>query len=208
MSVSRTFEAIVLKSYDVGEADRFLVLLTRELGRITARAPGVRRLKSRMGGSMLPFQHLTLTCREQGNQRTVTGTLARTARSHHRPMKAFFLEMQMSELLLSLLHDEDTQPEIFDLTLAFLSLPERANQHILSFSLRLLHLLGVLPEITNSCFSSLTPTECSFVTRSLRQEWPQCETAPNNLHALCAAFVAAHAQRPLHAAEVSLACQQ
>jgi len=207
MSVSRTFEAIVLKSYDVGEADRFLVLLTRELGRITARAPGVRRLKSRMGGSMLPFQHLTLSCREQGNQRTVTGALARSPRSHRHPMKTFLLEMQVSELLLSLLHDEESQPEIFDLTLAFLALPDRADRHVLSFSLRLLHLLGVLPEITNSCFSPLSSAECSFVTRSLRQEWPQCETETNNLHQLCTTFVAAHAQRPLRVPEVSLACQ-
>ncbi len=207
MSVSRTFEAIVLKSYDVGEADRFLVLLTRELGRITARAPGARRLKSRIGGSMLPFQHLALTCREQGNQRTVTGALIRTARSHHRPMKAFFLEMQMSELLLSLLHDEDPQPEIFELTLAFLALPERADQHVLSFTLRLLHLMGVLPEITHVSFKSLTPDERSFVTQSLRQEWPDCEAAPSRLRTLCQAFVEEHTQRALHASEVTLACQ-
>lgn len=207
MSVSRTFEAIVLKSYDVGEADRFLVLLTRELGRITARATGVRRLKSRMGGSMLPFQHLMLVCREQGAQRTVTSALVRSPRSHRHPMKAFLLEMQVSELLLALLHDEDPLPEIFDLTLAFLALPDRADRHVLSFSLRLLHLLGVLPEITNSCFSPLTPSERAFVTQSLRQEWPHCASSTNGLRELCTAFVAAHAQRPLRVPEVALACQ-
>jgi recombinational DNA repair protein (RecF pathway) len=58
MSHAQTFEAIVLKTYDVGEADRLCILFTRERGRVMARASGARRLKSRLGASLLPFHHL------------------------------------------------------------------------------------------------------------------------------------------------------
>ncbi len=48
-------DAIVLRTYDVGEGDRFCILLTRKHGKISARAKGVRKVKSRKGGSLLPL---------------------------------------------------------------------------------------------------------------------------------------------------------
>jgi len=64
MGTSRTYEAIVLKTYDIGEADRFCILLTKERGKIAARAKGVRKLTSRMGGSLLPLQHIFINVHE------------------------------------------------------------------------------------------------------------------------------------------------
>ncbi|MBU1911666.1 recombination protein O N-terminal domain-containing protein, partial [Patescibacteria group bacterium] len=48
MPHSQTYNSIILKAYDVGEADRFLILFTREKGRMTARARAVRKLKSKL----------------------------------------------------------------------------------------------------------------------------------------------------------------
>jgi DNA repair protein RecO (recombination protein O) len=45
-------EAFVLTTVNVGEADRIVVLLTREHGRIEAAAAGARRLKSRFGPAL------------------------------------------------------------------------------------------------------------------------------------------------------------
>lgn len=49
MSMYRThkIEGIVLKRSNFGEADRILTILTKESGKITVIAPGVRRIKSR-----------------------------------------------------------------------------------------------------------------------------------------------------------------
>jgi DNA repair protein RecO (recombination protein O) len=55
-----TTEAIVLSRFDYGEADRILTLFTPAGGKIKAIAKGVRRQRSRLGGSLEPFAELTL----------------------------------------------------------------------------------------------------------------------------------------------------
>jgi DNA repair protein RecO (recombination protein O) len=53
-------EAIVLSRFDYGEADRILTLITPSGGKIKAIAKGIRRQKSRIGGSLEPFAELRL----------------------------------------------------------------------------------------------------------------------------------------------------
>jgi DNA repair protein RecO (recombination protein O) len=53
-------EAIVLKGYDYGEADRILTLLTPHAGKLRAIAKGVRRTKSRMSGHVDLFTRSNL----------------------------------------------------------------------------------------------------------------------------------------------------
>jgi len=52
--------AIVLAHLDLGEADRIITLLTPEDGKFRAIAKGVRRPRSRIGGSVEPFAELDL----------------------------------------------------------------------------------------------------------------------------------------------------
>lgn len=47
--------AVVVRTYDFGEADRIVVLLTREHGLVRTVAKGVRRAKSRFGSRLQPF---------------------------------------------------------------------------------------------------------------------------------------------------------
>jgi DNA repair protein RecO (recombination protein O) len=53
-------DAIVLSRFELGEADRVLTLITPEYGKIRAIAKGVRRQKSRLGGSLEPFAELRI----------------------------------------------------------------------------------------------------------------------------------------------------
>ncbi|MDO4254628.1 MAG: DNA repair protein RecO [Kocuria sp.] len=46
---------VVLRTYPLGEADRIVVLLTREHGQVRAVAKGVRRTSSRFGARLEPF---------------------------------------------------------------------------------------------------------------------------------------------------------
>ncbi|MGL5857671.1 MAG: DNA repair protein RecO [Angustibacter sp.] len=48
-------EAVVLRTYPLGEADRIVTLLTRETGMVRAVAKGVRRTRSRFGARLEPF---------------------------------------------------------------------------------------------------------------------------------------------------------
>lgn len=55
-----TTDAIVLSRFDYGEADRILTILTPGFGKLKAIAKGIRRQKSRIGGSLEPFAELRL----------------------------------------------------------------------------------------------------------------------------------------------------
>jgi DNA repair protein RecO (recombination protein O) len=70
----RTYKtrAIVLAHLDLGEADRIITLLTPEDGKIRAIAKGVRRPRSRIGGSVEPFAELDLVMARGRNLDVIT----------------------------------------------------------------------------------------------------------------------------------------
>lgn len=55
-------EGIVLKRRNLGEADRIITVLSKEVGKISIKAPGVRRIKSRRSAhiELLNLSQLTL----------------------------------------------------------------------------------------------------------------------------------------------------
>src|SRR5512145_355851 len=53
-------EVVVLRHTDWGEADRLLVLFSREAGKLRAVAKGVRKLRSRKAGHLEPFTRVKL----------------------------------------------------------------------------------------------------------------------------------------------------
>lgn len=71
MSLFRV-EAIVLKSKNLGEADKILSLFTRELGKVTAVAKGVRKIKSKNRGAVQPFSLSSIMLYQGKNLDTVT----------------------------------------------------------------------------------------------------------------------------------------
>ena len=58
---------VVLRTYKLGEADRIIVLMTAEHGKVRAVAKGVRKTKSRFGGRLEPLCHLSLLMHEGRN---------------------------------------------------------------------------------------------------------------------------------------------
>ncbi|MDY5584617.1 MAG: DNA repair protein RecO [Arcanobacterium sp.] len=53
-------KAIVLRTHDLGEADRIITLLTRDNGKVRAVAKGVRKTKSRYGSRLEPFSYVDI----------------------------------------------------------------------------------------------------------------------------------------------------
>src|SRR5690349_12026777 len=67
-------EAVVLRSFRLGEADRVLHLYTLAHGRAGAVAKGVRKTKSRFGARLEPLSHVEIALhRGAGDLHTVTG---------------------------------------------------------------------------------------------------------------------------------------
>lgn len=69
-------EAMVLRSRDVGEADREVTLLTRTDGKVLARVRGARRSGSRLGGALSLFSAADVLLYRGRNRHTVTGAMA------------------------------------------------------------------------------------------------------------------------------------
>jgi DNA repair protein RecO (recombination protein O) len=72
-------DAIVLFRFDLGEADRVLTVITPQLGKLKVIAKGVRRPKSRLGGSVEPFAELHLDLVRGRTFDVVTGVAIRRA---------------------------------------------------------------------------------------------------------------------------------
>src|SRR5918998_204754 len=61
-------EAVVLRSFRLGEADRVLHLYTAERGRVGAVAKGIRKTKSRFGARLEPLSHVELLLHQSPEQ--------------------------------------------------------------------------------------------------------------------------------------------
>jgi DNA repair protein RecO (recombination protein O) len=63
--------AVVLRTHKLGEADRIVVLMTEQHGKVRAVAKGVRKGKSKFGGRLEPLSHVALQLYEGRNLDTI-----------------------------------------------------------------------------------------------------------------------------------------
>ena len=163
--MGRTYktEAVVLRSFRFGEADRILHLYTRDRGRIGAIAKGVRKTKSRFGARLEPFSHVELMLHQgSGELHTVTGVSLVDA---HRPAREDPYRLSVglvgAEAMLRLFVEEERNERAFEALTRFLdgcrtrSRPARAvvpalDPLALAFQLKLLWLSGYVPHL-ESC---------------------------------------------------------
>lgn len=162
MSRTAKTEAVVLRSFRLGESDRVLHVYTAELGRVGAVAKGVRKTTSRFGGRLEPFSHVELLLHQgRGELRTVTG--AALVRSHDRARTdPYRLQVGLigMEAMLRLFPEQERNERAFMAVTRFLdSLDElpprpvsqaRLDPLALAFQLKLLWLSGYLPHL-ESC---------------------------------------------------------
>lgn len=151
-----TDEAIVLRTYNVGETDRFCILLTQDHGRIAARATGVRRLLSCHRRGLLSLHCVSVTCEAHLHGiAIVSATCIDPHAESWRDPHTFSCAQQGVELLLKLVEDSEPLPEVYRLTRTFLaacSSPHAASLPSV-FALKLLKLLGSCPSLTHSAVS-------------------------------------------------------
>ena len=161
MAPSYTTEAVVLRSFRFGEADRVLHLYTLQRGRVGAVAKGVRKTKSRFGGRLEPLSHVELVLHHgRGELDTVTG--ASLIRPHDRARTdPYRLQVGLMglEAMLRLYTEQEANSRAFTAVTRFLdalddlpALPTRPalDPLALAFQLKLLWLSGYLPHL-GSC---------------------------------------------------------
>jgi DNA repair protein RecO (recombination protein O) len=75
-------EALVLRTYNFGEADKIVVCLTHSTGLIRGVAKGCRKLKSRFGAALEPFTLARINYYHKENQELVSLSQAEIVKSH------------------------------------------------------------------------------------------------------------------------------
>jgi DNA repair protein RecO (recombination protein O) len=158
MARSYTSEAVVLRSFRFGEADRVLHLYTLDRGRVGAVAKGVRKTKSRFGARLEPFSHVELVLHHgRGELDTVTG--ASLIRPHDRSrVDPYRLQVGLIglEAMLRLYTEQEANERAFTAVTRFLDaldelepVPRRPalDPLVLAFQLKLLWLSGYLPHL-------------------------------------------------------------
>lgn len=166
MPHARTYEAIILRTHDINEADRFCIVFTREAGRKAARAKGVRKPMSRMGGVLMPFRLVSLQMVESGNTVLITSVTDKSEREEAAIGYAAFVQLQQgAELLINLTEDDEPLPAVFDLLVQFIPSCVADDRRALPvFQLRLLHLLGFLPStLDDQRFANLSAEGRAYI---------------------------------------------
>ena len=179
MSRSLSVHAIILRTIDIGEADRFCILFTKEYGRMAARAKSVRKMTSRLGGILLPLRCVRLELHQSDHSLTITSGQIDGEAEAFREYGSVLSLQQGIELLLALTQDEEPLEDVFDLLQQFVGASAYSTSTLLAaFQLRLLHLLGVLPAVRDDMrFRNLDPVSQTFIERCVTE---------TNLHALAA----------------------
>jgi DNA repair protein RecO (recombination protein O) len=155
-------EAVVLRSFRLGEADRVLHLYTLDRGRVGAVAKGVRKTKSRFGARLEPLSHVELVLHQgAGELQTVTGVeLIDSHRAAREDPYRLNVGLVGAEAMLRLFPEQEANQRAFRALTRFLELLDELESRggraqgatdplVLSFQLKLLWVSGYLPHVTS-----------------------------------------------------------
>ena len=150
-------EAIVLRTYDLAEADKIAVCLTREAGLVRAVARGARRLKSRFGGGLEPFTLVQLSYYEKEGRELVTLRHLEIVRSYFKlagSVECVSALAYMSELVLAFAPPHEPNERLYRMIRASLeaieSAPEALDLSLRYFEAWMLRLTGFF-SLSKSC---------------------------------------------------------
>jgi DNA repair protein RecO (recombination protein O) len=150
-------DAIVLRTYNLAEADRIAVCLTRSAGLVRAVAKGARRMKSRFGAALEPFTLIRLAFYERENRDLVSISSAEILKSHFdlaAQLEVSEVLAYMGELVADFAPPHEANEKLFRMVAACIealeAAPESARLVLRYFEVWLLRLAGLFPDV-RSC---------------------------------------------------------
>lgn len=182
MSLIET-EAIVLRTYNLAEADKIVVCLTRVAGIVRAVAKGARRLKSRFGAGLEPFTIIALTYFEKEGRELVSLRQADIIRSYFNlsnNAETVAALAYMGELLVEFAPPHEPNEKLFRMvravTEAVEQVPEEIPALVRYFEIWTLKLAGFFPEIQTcgSCGKKLVDGQSSYLNAELKLRCGDC----------------------------------
>lgn len=146
-------EGLVIKSYNLAEADRIVVFLTREHGVVRGVAKGAKRLKSKFGSGLEPFSVVKLSYFQKDSVELVSIQRADLVRSYFAAAsEPEFLQKfsYLGEMLSQFSPPHDPNETLYRMARACLEATAAEPANLASvgvyFELWLLRLAGYLPD--------------------------------------------------------------
>ncbi len=182
-----TTDAINLKSYNLSESDKIIVLYSKDKGIMRCVAKGVKKTTSKLGGRMDMLIANKLMLHKGKNLDTICQAEAiNTFKNTRNDLNKLFYSMYCSEVVNSFgIENDPNSKEIYELlytTLQSISKAENKVQLIISvlkFQLKLTNIAGYAMELDNciSCGCTLKDTEEIYF--SAKQGGTLCKECKN-----------------------------
>ncbi len=142
-------EALVLSVRDMGEADRLVMLFSREHGKLSAAAYGSRRPRSRLAGTVQSFAQVSVSLMPGRNLDTIGQCeVKRSFRELREDIVLMTYAAFLSELVAELWPDRSPEPSAYDVLMFSFELLSERNPRLVSLAAawQLLALAGFHPE--------------------------------------------------------------
>ena len=146
-------EAVVLRTYRLGEADKIVSLFTRQAGLLRVVAAGAQRPKSRYGGTLEPLSYVRLWLFEREHRDLVRLNSAELIESFFEMQKDYRLQVAaqyVAEVSERFLPEREVNERAFRLLLAILRGLKQSGEigrPLLYFNYWMLRLGGFLPDL-------------------------------------------------------------
>jgi len=147
-------EALILRTYNLAEADKIVVCLSRSAGLIRGVAKGCRKLKNRFGAALEPFTLINLTYYEKENRELVSFRQVEILKSRFNlSANASILTgfSYMGDLLVDFSPPHQANDNLYRMALACFEAasetPEDLDAVLRYFEVWLLKLEGFLPDL-------------------------------------------------------------
>jgi len=158
-------EAIVLRTMDLGEADRVLTVLTPRLGKLRVIAKGVRRPRSRIGGALQAFSDVQLVLAVGRTFDVVTSTSLEDPhlglRNDLHSTAAAWYVVELTDRFCEGAADSHDAFRLLAQTLSALDAGNEVTRDVVTrwFELALLDAMGFRPELSRclECGASIEP---------------------------------------------------
>lgn len=176
-------EALILRNYNLAEADKIVVCLSRSAGLIRGVAKGCRKLKNRFGAGLEPFTLVNLTYYEKEHQELVSFRQVEILKSRFNlSSNASLLTgfAYMGDLLIDFSAPHQANDNLFRMALvcfeAAAETPDDLEAVLRYFELWLLKLEGFLPDLRScaNCGNAFTTDEVVYLGSDLSLRCQQC----------------------------------
>lgn len=166
-------EALVLRSYERGEADRVYALFTREFGYLWARASAVRRENSRQRYALQNGARTTVSLVRGKRGWRIAGALAEDALNPHEVGTSVFTRVAL--LVERLVHGEESNQYLFDVLKEARRalMQEDVARHSSIELLTVARILFSLGYLSTEAFGSALFLETAYVPKLLEETQSQ-----------------------------------